>query len=41
MHTRLGYSMPNTEKLTLQQQPAGTDILFVGWETLTHANNTA
>ena len=41
MHTRLGNRMPETEKLTLKQQPAGTDILFVGWETLTHANNTA
>jgi len=39
MHNRLGYAMSNTETLTNQQRPAGTNNLFVAWETLTHANN--
>ncbi|CRK23639.1 hypothetical protein BN1723_013059 [Verticillium longisporum] len=34
---RLGYDMPYTEELTLNQRPAGTNKLFVGWETLTNA----
>ena len=41
LSTRLGISMPNTETLTDSQRPAGTNNLFVGWETLTHAENTA
>ncbi|KAF4306358.1 putative secreted protein [Botryosphaeria dothidea] len=41
LHNRLGNSMTNTEKLTKDQRPAGTNLLFVGWETLTHAENTA
>jgi hypothetical protein len=41
MHTRLGNAMTNTEKLTIANRPAGTNALFVGWETLTHAGNTA
>ncbi|PVF92036.1 chondroitin AC/alginate lyase [Serendipita vermifera] len=41
MHTRLGNAMTNTEKLTNANRPAGTNGLFVGWETLTHAGNTA
>lgn len=41
LHTRLGYAMTNTETLTDNQRPAGTNILFLGWETLTHAGNTA
>ncbi|MEU0806120.1 alginate lyase family protein [Streptomyces sp. NPDC005970] len=40
MHNRLGYPMDNTQKLTEQQRPAGTNSLFVAWETLTHADNT-
>ncbi|MGO4749131.1 hypothetical protein AB4212_10950, partial [Streptomyces sp. 2MCAF27] len=40
LHNRLGYPMDNTQKLTEQQRPAGTNNLFVAWETLTHANNT-
>lgn len=41
MNTRLGYSMTNTQTLTQNQRPAGTNLLFLGWETLTHAGNTA
>ncbi|KAF5335431.1 hypothetical protein D9758_016911 [Tetrapyrgos nigripes] len=41
LSTRLGNAMTNTQKLTEQQRPAGTNFLFVGWETLTHADNTA
>ncbi|KIK65160.1 hypothetical protein GYMLUDRAFT_71043 [Collybiopsis luxurians FD-317 M1] len=41
MHTRLGFVMPNTQTLTEKQRPAGKNGLFVGWETLTHAGNTA
>ncbi|RZT78928.1 alginate lyase [Micromonospora violae] len=39
MSNRLGHVMTNTQTLTLQQRPAGTNNLFVAWETLTHANN--
>jgi hypothetical protein len=39
MHNRLGYAMSNTQTLTEQQRPAGTNSLFVAWETLTHADN--
>ncbi|MFK0251228.1 alginate lyase family protein [Amycolatopsis azurea] len=38
-HTRLGLTMANTEALTLRQRPAGTNSLFVSWQTLTHAGN--
>ncbi|CAG7852434.1 SubName: Full=Related to secreted protein-Streptomyces sviceus {ECO:0000313/EMBL:CCA74311.1} [Serendipita indica DSM 11827] len=41
MNTRLGYGMANTQILTQNQRPAGTNWLFLGWETLTHAGNTA
>jgi Alginate lyase len=41
LHNRLGIAMTNTATLTLQQRPAGTDNLFVAWETLTHADNPA
>ncbi|MEU1784420.1 alginate lyase family protein [Streptomyces sparsogenes] len=41
LHNRLGYPMDNTQKLTEQQRPAGTNHLFVAWETLTHADNPA
>src|SRR4051812_2056700 len=40
-HNRLGNSMTNTQTLTLRQRPAGTDNLFVAWETLTHGDNPA
>jgi Alginate lyase len=36
---RLGNVMTNTQTLTLQNRPAGTNNLFVAWETLTHAQN--
>ncbi|MFC7642532.1 hypothetical protein ACFQX6_17480 [Streptosporangium lutulentum] len=36
---RMGIAMTNTQKLTEQQRPAGTNVLFVAWETLTHAGN--
>lgn len=39
LHGRLGIAMTNTQLLTEQQRPAGTNNLFVAWETLTHANN--
>ncbi|MFE2181537.1 alginate lyase family protein [Streptomyces sp. NPDC059455] len=39
LHNRLGIAMANTQKLTEQQRPAGTNSLFLGWETLTHADN--
>ncbi|WP_410598764.1 alginate lyase family protein [Amycolatopsis sp. lyj-90] len=39
LHTRLGHTMSNTEALTLRQRPAGTNSLFVSWQTLTHADN--
>jgi hypothetical protein len=41
MHNRLGFGMTNTETLTRQQRPAGTNNLFVAWETLTHGDNLA
>ncbi|KAL9623317.1 MAG: hypothetical protein Q9160_002424 [Pyrenula sp. 1 TL-2023] len=34
---RLGNSMENTKTLTEKGRPQGTNNLFVGWETLTHA----
>jgi hypothetical protein len=39
MHSRRGNAMTNTQKLTEQQRPAGSNNLFVAWETLTHAEN--
>jgi hypothetical protein len=39
MHHRSGRAMSATEQLTLRQRPAGTNNLFVAWETLTHAEN--
>ena len=39
LHTRLGITMPNTQTLTESRRPAGTNNLFVEWQTLTHANN--
>jgi hypothetical protein len=37
--TRLGRSLPKTKQLTEQRRPANTNVLFVGWDSLTHANN--
>jgi hypothetical protein len=39
LHNRLGIAMTNTQTLTERQRPAGTNNLFVAWETLTNANN--
>ncbi|MET8270687.1 alginate lyase family protein [Streptomyces sp. NPDC005096] len=39
LHNRMGIAMANTQTLTEQQRPAGSNNLFVAWETLTHANN--
>jgi hypothetical protein len=37
--TRLGMSLPKTKQLTQSRRPANTNVLFVGWDSLTHANN--
>ncbi|MEU9453158.1 alginate lyase family protein [Streptomyces sp. NPDC048277] len=39
LHNRLGIAMTNTQALTLDNRPAGTNNLFVAWETLTHGDN--
>ncbi|WP_406504280.1 alginate lyase family protein [Streptomyces sp. NBC_01602] len=39
LHNRMGIAMTNTQTLTEQQRPAGSNNLFVAWETLTHASN--
>lgn len=39
LHTRLGIAMANTQALTESRRPAGSNNLFVAWETLTHAEN--
>ncbi|MEV1063060.1 alginate lyase family protein [Streptomyces sp. NPDC050263] len=41
LHNRLGIAMTNTQTLTLQNRPAGSNNLFVAWETLTHGDNLA
>ncbi|HTJ33637.1 MAG TPA: alginate lyase family protein [Dactylosporangium sp.] len=41
LHNRMGIAMTNTQRLTEQNRPAGSNNLFVAWETLTHANNPA
>lgn len=41
LHGRLGIAMANTQTLTESKRPAGTNALFVAWQTLTHANNPA
>ncbi|MEU0895554.1 alginate lyase family protein [Streptomyces massasporeus] len=38
---RLGHAMTNTATLTQRGRPAGSDNLFVAWETLTHGDNPA
>jgi hypothetical protein len=38
---RLGNNMPNTLEYTKKIRPQGTNSLFYGWETLTHAGNKA
>ncbi|MGI5282105.1 alginate lyase family protein [Nonomuraea polychroma] len=39
LNHRMGIAMSNTQALTERQRPAGTNNLFVAWETLTHAGN--
>ncbi|GGJ04948.1 alginate lyase family protein [Streptomyces brasiliensis] len=39
LHNRLGIAMTNTQALTEAQRPAGSNNLFVAWETLTHGDN--
>ncbi|MEU9157092.1 alginate lyase family protein [Streptomyces sp. NPDC048417] len=39
LHNRLGIAMSNTQTLTQNNRPAGTNNLFVAWETLTHGDN--
>ncbi|MEU6271804.1 alginate lyase family protein [Streptomyces populi] len=39
LHNRLGIAMTNTQELTRQNRPAGSNNLFVAWETLTHGDN--
>ncbi|MGW5743998.1 alginate lyase family protein [Amycolatopsis sp. NPDC003861] len=41
LNTRLGIAMTNTQTLTECQRPAGSNGLFVAWQTLTHAANPA
>jgi hypothetical protein len=38
---RLGHAMTNTGTLTLRGRPAGSNNLFVAWETLTHGDSPA
>ncbi|MEU6916535.1 alginate lyase family protein [Streptomyces olindensis] len=38
---RLGHAMTHTETLTTRGRPAGSNNLFVAWETLTHGDNPA
>jgi Alginate lyase len=39
LHFRQGIAMTNTQTLTETRRPAGTNNLFVAWQTLTHAQN--
>ncbi|MFJ3309282.1 alginate lyase family protein [Streptomyces sp. NPDC086549] len=39
LHNRLGIAMTNTQTLTVDNRPAGSNNLFVAWETLTHGDN--
>ncbi|WP_435208625.1 alginate lyase family protein [Streptomyces sp. bgisy034] len=39
LHNRLGIAMSNTRTLTERGRPAGSNNLFVAWETLTHGDN--
>ncbi|MDV9172093.1 alginate lyase family protein [Streptomyces sp. W16] len=41
LEDRLGMKVPAAHKLAETTRPAGSDDLFVSWETLTHAGNTA
>ncbi|KKD09115.1 alginate lyase family protein [Streptomyces sp. WM6386] len=39
LHNRIGMAMTNTQALTERNRPAGSNNLFVAWETLTHGDN--
>ncbi|MDQ0598354.1 hypothetical protein QF037_002699 [Streptomyces canus] len=39
LHNRIGMGMANTQTLTERNRPAGSNNLFVAWETLTHGDN--
>ncbi|MEV6008508.1 alginate lyase family protein [Streptomyces sp. NPDC051976] len=39
LHNRRGVAMANTQTLTERNRPAGSNNLFVAWETLTSADN--
>ena len=39
LHHRLGMGMTNTQALTERNRPAGSNNLFVAWETLSHGDN--
>ncbi|SFE87264.1 Alginate lyase [Actinacidiphila alni] len=39
LHNRQGIAMTHTQTLTESRRPAGTNNLFVAWETLTNADN--
>lgn len=39
LHNRIGMGMTNTQTLTERNRPAGSNNLFVAWETLTHGDN--
>ncbi|GGW69206.1 hypothetical protein GCM10010503_53030 [Streptomyces lucensis JCM 4490] len=39
LHNRRGVAMTSTGALTLNNRPAGSNNLFVAWETLTHGDN--
>jgi hypothetical protein len=39
LRQRMRLDLPSTLAFTTRQRPAGTDGLFVAWETLTHADN--
>jgi hypothetical protein len=39
LHNRMGIAMTNTQTLTESRRPAGSNDLFVAWETLTNADN--
>ncbi|KAL9614708.1 MAG: hypothetical protein Q9167_000837 [Letrouitia subvulpina] len=41
LNGRQGIAMTNTGTVTSDNRPARGNLLFVGWETLTHANNPA
>nr|WP_063608102.1 alginate lyase family protein [Streptomyces davaonensis] len=41
LEDRRGASLPAARRLAEETRPAGTDNLFVAWETLTHAGNPA